>query len=51
MEKTLRIAGISVAVSLIVLGLKFLAWRMTGSIALYSDALESLSMSRPRSQR
>jgi cation diffusion facilitator family transporter len=42
MEKTLRIAGISVAVSLIVLGLKFLAWRMTGSIALYSDALESL---------
>ncbi len=42
MEKTLRIAGISVVVSLVVLGLKFLAWRMTGSIALYSDALESL---------
>jgi cation diffusion facilitator family transporter len=42
MDKTLRIACASVAVSLIVLGLKFLAWRMTGSIALYSDALESL---------
>lgn len=42
MDKTLRIAGISVVVSLVVLGLKFLAWRMTGSIALYSDALESL---------
>ncbi|MDF2998052.1 MAG: cation diffusion facilitator family transporter [Xanthobacteraceae bacterium] len=42
MDKTLRIACASVAISLIVLGLKFLAWRMTGSIALYSDALESL---------
>jgi cation diffusion facilitator family transporter len=42
MEKTLRIACASVVVSLVVLGLKFLAWRMTGSIALYSDALESL---------
>jgi cation diffusion facilitator family transporter len=42
MNKTLRIACASVAVSLAVLGLKFLAWRMTGSIALYSDALESL---------
>lgn len=42
MNQTLRIACASVAVSVIVLGLKFLAWRMTGSIALYSDALESL---------
>nr|WP_269468103.1 cation diffusion facilitator family transporter [Devosia ureilytica] len=29
-------------VGLIVLGLKFLAWWLTGSIALYSDALESI---------
>lgn len=29
-------------VGLIVLGLKFLAWYITGSIALYSDALESI---------
>lgn len=28
--------------ALIVLGLKFLAYRMTGSVALYSDALESI---------
>lgn len=42
MDKTLRIACASVIVSLAVLGLKFLAWRMTGSLALYSDALESL---------
>lgn len=37
-----RIAGISVLVALIVLGLKYLAYRLTGSIALYSDALESI---------
>lgn len=32
----------SVIVSLLVLGLKILAWRLTGSVALYSDALELL---------
>ncbi|MGV6802999.1 MAG: cation diffusion facilitator family transporter [Ruegeria sp.] len=32
----------SVAVSLLVLLLKVLAWYMTGSVALYSDAMESL---------
>lgn len=32
----------SVAVSLLVLLLKVLAWHMTGSVALYSDAMESL---------
>ena len=32
----------SVVVSLLVLALKVLAWRLTGSVALYSDALESL---------
>ncbi len=32
----------SILVSLAVLALKVLAWRLTGSVALYSDALESL---------
>lgn len=39
---TRTLANGSVAVSLLVLGLKLLAWRLTGSTALYSDALESL---------
>ena len=30
----------SIVIALGVLGLKFVAWRMTGSVALYSDALE-----------
>ncbi len=38
----LRIAIGSVAVGVIVLSLKYLAFRLTGSIALYSDALESV---------
>ena len=37
-----NIAAVSVVVALIVLGLKFAAYLMTGSIALYSDALESI---------
>ncbi|WP_375598240.1 cation diffusion facilitator family transporter [Devosia sp. Naph2] len=41
-NRTLAIAASSILVGLIVLGLKFLAWRLTGSIALYSDALESI---------
>lgn len=41
MSKTLKLAAGSLVVGVIVLGLKLLAWRMTGSIALYSDALES----------
>src|SRR6218665_2005653 len=41
-NRTLAIAAASLAVGLIVLGLKFLAWYVTGSIALYSDALESI---------
>jgi cation diffusion facilitator family transporter len=32
----------SIAVALVVMGLKFVAWRITGSVALYSDALESI---------
>lgn len=41
-NRTLAIAASSILVGLIVLGLKFLAWWVTGSIALYSDALESI---------
>lgn len=41
-NRTLAIAASSIVVGLIVLGLKFLAWWLTGSIALYSDALESI---------
>ncbi|MFZ1682126.1 MAG: cation diffusion facilitator family transporter [Rhizobiaceae bacterium] len=32
----------SIAVAFAVMGLKFVAWWMTGSVALYSDALESI---------
>ncbi|WP_442881843.1 cation diffusion facilitator family transporter [Devosia sp.] len=41
-NRTLAIAAASLLVGVIVLGLKFLAWHITGSIALYSDALESI---------
>jgi cation diffusion facilitator family transporter len=37
-----RFALGSIAVGCVVLGLKSLAWRLTGSVALYSDALESI---------
>ena len=36
------IAAISVAVGLAVLAIKLLAWQLTGSVALFSDALESI---------
>jgi cation diffusion facilitator family transporter len=39
---TIRIAAISVLVGLVVLAIKSLAYYLTGSIALYSDALESV---------
>ena len=38
----LRLAGWSIAIGLGVMGLKFVAWYLTGSVALYSDALESI---------
>lgn len=41
-DRTLAIAAASLGVGLAVLGLKFIAWWLTGSIALYSDALESI---------
>jgi cation diffusion facilitator family transporter len=39
---TARIAAASVAIGVVVLALKFAAWLITGSVALYSDALESI---------
>ncbi|HTN61693.1 MAG TPA: cation diffusion facilitator family transporter [Devosia sp.] len=41
-NRTVTIAAASLLIGLIVLGLKLLAWWMTGSVALYSDALESI---------
>ena len=41
MSKVIKLAVGSILVGLVVLGLKLLAWWMTGSIALLSDALES----------
>lgn len=37
-----RLAAWSIVVAAGVMALKFAAWRMTGSVALYSDALESI---------
>lgn len=42
MSRSLKIALGSIVVGLIVLALKTLAWRLTGSVALLSDALESI---------
>lgn len=35
-------ARLSLLAGVVILGLKLLAWRLTGSVALYSDALESV---------
>lgn len=37
-----RLAAWSIAISFAVMGVKFVAWKMTGSVALFSDALESI---------
>lgn len=37
-----RLAGWSIAIAFAVMALKFVAWWMTGSVALFSDALESI---------
>ncbi|HEX2527152.1 MAG TPA: cation diffusion facilitator family transporter [Geminicoccus sp.] len=42
MDRTLKLALGSIVVGAIVLGLKYFAYHITGSIALYSDALESI---------
>lgn len=41
-EKIRWLAFWSIFVALAVMAMKFVAWRMTGSVALYSDALESI---------
>lgn len=41
-QRVARLAFWSIVVAFAVMALKFLAWRMTGSVALYSDALESI---------
>lgn len=41
-QKVATLAFWSIIVAFAVMGLKFVAWRMTGSVALYSDALESI---------
>jgi cation diffusion facilitator family transporter len=41
-QRVASLAFWSIIVALAVMGLKFVAWRMTGSVALYSDALESI---------
>lgn len=41
-DRTLAIAAASLVIGISVLALKFFAWYLTGSIALYSDALESI---------
>jgi cation diffusion facilitator family transporter len=42
MSRTLKIGGASLAISLVVLALKAAAYWVTGSVALYSDALETV---------
>lgn len=42
MDRILKLALGSIGVGIVVLGLKYLAWQVTGSLALYSDALESI---------
>jgi cation diffusion facilitator family transporter len=41
-RKVASLAFWSIVIALVVLGLKFAAWYVTGSVALYSDALESI---------
>ena len=41
-QRIAKLAFWSIIIGSLVMGLKFLAWQMTGSVALYSDALESI---------
>lgn len=41
MDRVVRVAAITIGVGIVVLALKLAAWAMTGSAALFSDALES----------
>jgi cation diffusion facilitator family transporter len=42
MKPVQTLAAGSIAVGLVVLALKYLAWHLTGSVALFSDAVESI---------
>lgn len=42
MQKAERIAAGSIGIGFVVLGLKLVAWRITGSAALFSDGVESV---------
>ena len=42
MNRATKIAAVSIVVGMAVFALKYVAWLMTGSVALYSDALESI---------
>jgi cation diffusion facilitator family transporter len=42
MHRTVKLALCSIGVGMVVLGLKYLAYHLTGSVALLSDALESV---------
>ncbi len=41
-DKATRIAGVSIAVAIVVMGIKYVAYMVSGSVALYSDAAESI---------
>ncbi|NLD55399.1 MAG: cation transporter [Burkholderiaceae bacterium] len=41
-DRRLALAVCSILVGLVVFGLKYLAWHVTGSVALFADALESI---------
>ena len=42
MSCSLKVAWGSLGISIVVLGIKTAAYRLTGSVALYSDALETI---------
>ena len=42
LDRTAKIAVVSILVAVTVMGIKYLAYLKTGSVALYSDALESI---------
>ena len=41
-QRVASLAGWSIIIAFAVMALKFVAWKITGSVALYSDALESI---------
>lgn len=42
MNRVEQLAAASIVIGVVVLGLKYLAYHLTGSVALYSDAMESI---------